>query len=936
MGLDEIKSYQDGRYLCAPEACSTLFGFETNRKSHRVQRLPIHLNDQQNTVFEEDFVQQAVDRGARSTELLAFFDLNNGVEIDAAGQQLAQTLLYQDIPKYFKFQKGKWNQRKRPAPEEVKTAFTTSKPVIGRMHGAPMKDAELYSLRSLLLHVKGPRSYEHLRTVNVRTTLDDGTIQEEQKVCETFMEAAILLGLRHADDEWDRALTAGRVHQMPAALRSLFASILIFCDPLNPDKLWNKHRKYFWDERTWSTHEEENTFRAYHSVQATVQRTNSTFTLADTFRIPVPPGNFQAYEEQEQQAFDAQQGTEMLANLRPLQRQYYDKIMASVESTDLEGPRCFFLDGPGGSGKSYLYNTLTHNLRAQGKSVLSVASTGIAATLIGGLTAHKGFGIPVPCHENSTSHIRLNSQEARRLKEASILIWDESTMAHKDMLMCLDRLLRDLMKEDEIPFGGKCLVLGGDFRQCLPVIPHGTSAQQASACLKACRLWHHVEQLSLIENIRAEGDPEFAPWLLRIGDGLDGVTVDLDHHGIGLTYSQEELIDDTFGTEINELTLMHLRKTVILAPTNRTTLELNDLMLNRIPGDSTHRFSIDTPIDNDEYPDMLPAELLHTLHPPGMPPHDLHLKQNGVYMLLRNMNIKLGLCNGARFVLLDCSSPFLLKCQLIPVTPLGPDEEPTIFYLPRINSTPTDQFPFQFQRKQFPILPAFAMTINKSQGGTFDKVGIDLSVAVFSHGQLYVALSRVRSFHALRILLPTGATSTRNSVYREILAGAPRPADPPPPRPPSQHPDGHYHHEEDSEPEDALDAGDNDPILESEESDEEHAPPAEAEAEHEEPADTDPEEPADDAHLPPPSPPPPPAPPIVIEMDIWTVINSMSFEQRMTFLTASLEQQQAMAQGYQDARPPPPIAAPARRPRPRPTRRNPPRAARHDDPSESD
>ena len=72
LGLDEIKTYQDGRYLCAPEACSTLFEFETNRKSHRVQRLPFHLNDQQNTVFEEDFVQRAVDQGARKTELLAF------------------------------------------------------------------------------------------------------------------------------------------------------------------------------------------------------------------------------------------------------------------------------------------------------------------------------------------------------------------------------------------------------------------------------------------------------------------------------------------------------------------------------------------------------------------------------------------------------------------------------------------------------------------------------------------------------------------------------------------------------------------------------------------------------------------------------------------------------------------------------------------------
>ena len=912
--LDEIKAYQDGRYLCAPEACSTLFGFETNRKSHAVQRLPVHLKDQQSTIFEEDFVQQAVDRGPRQTELLAFFNLNSGVDVDAADQQLAQTLLYPDIPRYFKFRKGQWIKRKKPAPEEVKSAFTTSKPVIGRMHNVPMKDSELYSLRTLLLHVKGPQSYEHLRTVNVETPLLDGTFQMESRRCETFLEAAVLLGLRHADDEWDRALRAARLDQMPTALRSLFASILIFCNPLDPADLWNKHKKYFWDERTWDTHEEENTFRAYHSVQAIVQRTNSTFTLAANFRIPVPPGNFHVYEQEEQQAFDAEQGREMLASLQPLQRTYYDKIMASIESED-EGPRCFFLDGPGGSGKSYLYTTLTHNLRAQGKSVLNVASTGIAATLINGMTAHKLFGIPVPCHENSTSRIRLNSQEAQRLKDASVLIWDEATMAHKDMLMCLDRLLRDLMKNEEVPFGGKCLVLGGDFRQCLPVIPHGTSAQQASACLKACRLWHHVEQLSLINNIRAAGDPEFAPWLLRVGDGLDGAIVDLDHHGIRLAYSQEELIDDTFGTEINALTLTHLRKTVILAPTNRTTLELNDRVINKIPGDSTHRFSIDTPVDNDEYPDMLPTELLHTLHPPGMPPHDLHLKKDGVYMLLRNMNIKLGLCNGSRFVLLDCSSPFLLKCQLIPVVPLPHDEEPTIFYLPRINSTPTEQYPFQFQRKQFPILPAFAMTINKSQGGTFDSVGIDLSTSVFSHGQLYVALSRVRTFAALRILLPSDAKSTRNHVYREILTSAPPPADLPQQRPPAPNLDGHYHHEDGLE--NAIDAGDNDPTVGDPE--EEHI---EAEAEHEEPSASE----DSVAHLPPPPPPPPPAPPAVITLDFWSVIDSMTVEQRMAVLAASLNHPAAASHESQ----PPPLPIPPRR-RPRPTRRNPPRAARQDD-----
>ena len=80
--VDEIQAYQDGRYLCAPEACASLFRFEPNRKSHTVQRLPVHLPDQQRTVFEEHQAQEAVDAGPRHTELLAYFDLNRGDGLD--------------------------------------------------------------------------------------------------------------------------------------------------------------------------------------------------------------------------------------------------------------------------------------------------------------------------------------------------------------------------------------------------------------------------------------------------------------------------------------------------------------------------------------------------------------------------------------------------------------------------------------------------------------------------------------------------------------------------------------------------------------------------------------------------------------------------------------------------------------------------------------
>ena len=107
-------------------------------------------------------------------------------------------------------------------------------------------------------------------------------------------------------------------------------------------------------------------------------------------------------------------------------------------------------------------------------------------------------------------------------------------------------------------------------------------------------------------------------------------------------------------------------------------------------------------------------------------------------------------------------------------------------------------------------MPAFAMTINKSQGGTFDCVEIDLTQPVFAHGQLYVAFSRVRSFRSLHILLPDG-TTTYNHVYREILDGSHRDVPDPPVRSEVQ-PDGHYHaeHEPENEHQNLSNAPDSD------------------------------------------------------------------------------------------------------------------------------
>ena len=89
--------------------------------------------------------------------------------------------------------------------------------------------------------------------------------------------------------------------------------------------------------------------------------------------------------------------------------------------------------------------------------------------------------------------------------------------------------------------------------------------------------------------------------------------------------------------------------------------------------------------------------------------------------------------------------------------------------IPRIPMVPND-YPVNFKRIQFPLLVSFAMTINKSQGQTFDVAGVHLRVPCFSHGQLYVALSRVGSAERL-FILPTNVEdgSTSNIVYRDVL-----------------------------------------------------------------------------------------------------------------------------------------------------------------------
>ncbi|XP_028083796.1 ATP-dependent DNA helicase PIF1-like [Camellia sinensis] len=230
---------------------------------------------------------------------------------------------------------------------------------------------------------------------------------------------------------------------------------------------------------------------------------------------------------------------------------------------------------------------------------------------------------------------------------------------------------------------------------------------------------------------------------------------------ISIVYPQLDVAMTSIATCLTERTILYAQNDDVDA--------INTAALNIFPGNTYTYLAANKMSEDDEIDRTLINrylnEYLNSLVPPGLSAFKVELKVGYPIMLLRNIAPKDGLCSGTRLIVSRCNT------RIIEAQSLTEEKFGNLVFIPRISLTPSSsKMSFQMTRRQFPVRLSYALTINKSQGQSVKFVGVDLRTPVFSHGQLYVALSRCTSFDRISVLLPNNELdSTTNIVYPEIL-----------------------------------------------------------------------------------------------------------------------------------------------------------------------
>ena len=319
----------------------------------------------------------------------------------------------------------------------------------------------------------GKISFDHLKKVG-------------DQILESFKEVCCALGILADNEEWDNVVAEAIGSLSSKRARELFAVMLIYCEIPSPQAIFIKYLDVWVDDlrrRNYSLPERILKIYALKELETELQllsrkledfnlprvtqrdldeldiatmhleRTQSALLLEET--------NFSLTELQE---FVSLCKSSLPGSVHQSQRLVYDEVVRKF----LTGEQVLaFVNARGGTGKIYLLNAIlafARSYRSVVSPALAVATSGIAATqLSNGRTFHSCFKAPLCILEHSVLDISVQTNLANLIRQSEIIVWDEAPMAHRFLLEALDRSLRDVMN-NERPFGGKSLVLAGDFR----------------------------------------------------------------------------------------------------------------------------------------------------------------------------------------------------------------------------------------------------------------------------------------------------------------------------------------------------------------------------------------------------------------------------------------------------------------------------------------